>query len=125
MSKQVTAAELAELVKRLLTDPSGVGELESTESFQEFMTDVAQVVCDHCGGTIQNPAAAVQGCWLVGIHGNDSLPEGGGVWREFDPEGELFDPVGSCFQCGTETDVLIGAPSGEEVCQSCFNQGAC
>ena len=91
MSKQVSASELAEIVTRLLTDTETTGELDGHETFQAFMTDIAQVVCDHCGGEIHYPADQLDDIWHVGIHGNDSLPSAmGGIWREYDKEGDLF-----------------------------------
>ncbi len=91
MSKQVTTKELAEIVTHLLTDTQTTGELDGFESFQGFMTDIAQVVCDYCGGEIHHPAEPLDDIWYVGIHGNDSLPSAfGGIWREYDKEGELF-----------------------------------
>lgn len=95
MSKQVSAQELAEIVTRLLTDSVGTGELDDHGTFQSFMTEIAQVVCDHCGGEIHHPADSLDDIWYVGIHGNDSLPDAfGGIWREYDPEGLLFDQEG-------------------------------
>ncbi|WP_341744732.1 hypothetical protein [Azonexus hydrophilus] len=92
MSKQITAAELAEIVTRLLTDTESTGELDDPCVFSSFMTNIAEVVCDHCGGEVRKPADDDDGQWLVGIHGNESLPSAfGGIWREYDPEGELFD----------------------------------
>ena len=91
MSKQVSASELAEIVTRLLTDTESTGEQEGHESFQSCMTNIAQVGCDHCGGEIHHPADSLDDIWYVGIHGNDSLPSAmGGIWREYDKEGELF-----------------------------------
>ena len=91
MSKQVTASELAEIVTRLLTASETTGELDGHETFQSFMTDIAQVVCDHCGGELHYPADSLDDIWYVGIHGNESLPDAfGGIWRECDKEGDLF-----------------------------------
>lgn len=92
MSKQITAAELAEIVKKLLVDMDSAGELASCGQYQNFMTDIAQVVCDHCGGEIHHPAADLEDVWYIGIHGNDSLPENGGIWAGYDKDGELFEP---------------------------------
>jgi hypothetical protein len=92
LSKQIAAAELATIVTRLLTDTQTTGELDGFESFQGFMTDIAKVVCNYCGGEVQNSASPFEDTWYVGIHGSDSLPSAfGGIWREFDPEGSLFD----------------------------------
>lgn len=91
MSKQITSAELAAIVTKLLTDPEGAGELSGHESYQAFMTDIAQVVCNHCGGEIHHSASDLDDIWYIGIHGNDSLPDAfGGIWREYDKDGRLF-----------------------------------
>lgn len=92
MAKIITAEELASLVSTLLINPHTVGEMPTTSHFASFMTDIAKVVCDHCGGVVKVMAAPVDGnpnAWSVGIHGNDSLPDDGGVWRSFDPQGCL------------------------------------
>lgn len=89
MSKQITAEELAEVVNLLLTNPEAAGELAGYETFQRFMTSIAQVVCDHCGGEIRHAAEPLDDIWYVGIHGNDSIPESGGIWGNYDKEGEL------------------------------------
>ena len=125
MSKQISAKELEEIVTKLLTADSG--EVDSFEAFQGFMTDIAKVVCDYCGGEVQNPADRIDDEWYVGIHGNDSLPDAfGGIWREYDPEGELFDAKQEslCSDCGQAASTLVGCPDGAEVCQSCFDAGA-
>jgi len=90
MSKQVNQKELADIVSKLLTNPEGAGELESSTAFAGFMTAIAEAVCDYCGGEVQEQADNTTGEFLVGIHGNDSLPEGGGIWADSDPDGDLF-----------------------------------
>ncbi|MDP3522274.1 MAG: hypothetical protein Q8S02_16810 [Hydrogenophaga sp.] len=91
MSKQITAAELAEIVSKLLTGHAA--ELDSHEQFSKFMTDIANVVCDHCGGETRHPADnAFDEVWYIGIHGNDSLPSVTEcIWSEYDKEGDLND----------------------------------
>jgi hypothetical protein len=91
MSKQITPSELASLITILLTAPQDAGELDTPQKFSAFMTDIAKVMCEHCGGEIQEPADCWAGHWLIAVHGNDSIPESGGVWRNYDPEGDLFD----------------------------------
>lgn len=90
MSKQLTPADLAKLVTALLTNPESVGELDTDEKFSGFMTDIAQAVCNNVGGEVHQPASYLDDICYIGIHGNDSLPADGGVWKEFDKEGELF-----------------------------------
>lgn len=132
MSKQITPAELAEIVTTLLTAPEQAGELEERRAFAAFFTEVAEVVCNHCGGAVHKLADDDADGWLVGIHGNDCLPEGGGIWAKYDPEGALFDDVEAddveaspqaCTHCGNEVSEVVGCPSGAELCPDCFNQG--
>lgn len=91
MSKQIKPEELAEILTRLLINPSAAGELETDISYAAFMRDITEVVCNHCGGEVRDMPAVLDDVWYVGIHGNDSLPESGGVWARYDEEGELFD----------------------------------
>ena len=93
MSKQISAAELGEVVNKLLAGNSG--ELEHARNFQGFMTDLASLVAQFCGGEVHKPASrsAEDETWYVGIHGNDSLPEDGGIWAGYDPEGEMFEKI--------------------------------
>lgn len=91
MSKQLTPTDLAELVTLLLTNPEAAGELDTDPKFTAFMTDIAEAVCNHCGGEVRNPAQYLDDVCYIGIHGNDALPANGGVWKDFDKEGELFD----------------------------------
>ncbi len=89
MSKQIKAAELAEIVNKLLTNPQGVGMLEEASAFSAFMTDVAQVVCDFCGGEIHHRASPLDDTWYVGIHGNESQPTDPCIWEGYDTDGSL------------------------------------
>lgn len=89
MSKQITNTELAQIVKQLLTDPEKVGQLGTSEQFKHFMTEIAQVVTEHCGGNVGSFAQFHDGEWLVAIQADSSLPKGGGIWASYDPEGCL------------------------------------
>jgi hypothetical protein len=95
MSKQLTPADLAKLVTALLTNPESVGELDTDPKFKAFVTDIAETVCNHCGGEVRNPADYLDDICYIGIHGNESLPPDGGVWKGFDTEGELFESEGN------------------------------
>lgn len=115
MSKQINAQELGQLINQLLTDPEAVGEMFTEEKFSAFMTDLANVVTDHCGGEVRNPASALDDTWYVGVHGNDSLPPGGGVWAAYDKEGDLFGETDTGMPCGEYQghDWAIGAECGD------------
>lgn len=86
MSKQITPTELAEIVTRLLTDPN---EIEEAEMFAGFFTRTAELVCEFCGGEVARDADMWVGNWLVGISRNESSPPNGGIWKNYDKEGEL------------------------------------
>lgn len=86
-----SAEELASIVAKLLTADSG--EVDSYEAFESFMTKIAEVVCDHCGGEVFQEANRDAGEWQVGVRSNNCLPEFGGIWREFGlgkVEGETY-----------------------------------
>ncbi len=85
MSKQITTSELSEIITTLLT----TDYIDDASLFSDFMREVAQVVCDYCGGEILNDPDCWLGEWLVGVHANDCLPEDGGVWKNYDLDGEL------------------------------------
>lgn len=74
----INAAQLQRLASKLVTAPETVGELDTADNYAEFLNDVAQVICDHCGGEIVHGATAQS--YLVTIGQNDSLPDDGGVW---------------------------------------------
>lgn len=94
MSKQITNVELAGIVSKLLISPDEQGELTEARTYQSFMTEIARVVSDHCGGDILNPASPLDGVWYVGVHWNDSVPATDGVWHNYDREAD-FAPADS------------------------------
>lgn len=91
MSKQRSAKELANVVSGILNGTTTTSPLGQHGAFQAFMTELAALVCAHCGGEVRMPAEQVDDTWYVGVHGNDGLPPDGGIWQDYDPEGELFD----------------------------------
>lgn len=129
MSKQISAAELAEIVHLLLTgkkpgqgdgEATAVehGQLDEASQYQRFMTSVAEVVANHCGGEVRKPAEEFEGVWYVGIHGNESLPDtAGGIWAAYDPEGELFGELAEALRSDGITD-YCGQVCGGGECQT-------
>lgn len=93
MSKQITSTELATIVSTLLTKPESLGELDEDRKFKAFMSRIAEVVTDCCGGEVNGPAyqGRYSSNWLIDINWNDSVPEGGGVWSGCDT-GADFGP---------------------------------
>lgn len=92
MSKMITTTELAQIVTKILVDPDAAGVASESNTFAKFMTDIANVVCDYAGGEVHHKASADHAHnWMIDIHGNDSLPEGGGIWSQYDLEGSFSD----------------------------------
>lgn len=86
MSKQISAKELAEIFTKILA----TSEIDNADSFAEFMTEAAELATKYCGGVVLNHAspptisAEEIGEWMIGIHADDSLPEDGGIWKDYD-----------------------------------------
>jgi hypothetical protein len=91
MSKQISNTELSNIVATLLVGKASGDYLDTPDKYAAFMTDIAKVICDHCGGQVMRVADNAFGPWLVGISGDESAPEDGGIWKNYDPEGELFE----------------------------------
>ena len=97
MSKQIIPNELAEIVTALLVKPSLLGELDSLESYNNFVHEIGQVVADFCGGQIDgvsNPDAVEEnqleerGMTMLSVSPNDSLPsKSNNVWSYYDRAG--------------------------------------
>lgn len=96
----ITKENLACIVGQLLVNPESVGELESSESFMWFMSDIAQVVSDHCGGEVLSLAEMQDGNYQLEVKRNDSSPGDGlgvweaeGVWNSFGAGAPLKAPA--------------------------------
>lgn len=95
MAKIITARELAEIVTGLLTAPEKMGCLDERKHYSLFLRDVAQVTANYCGGEVGNVSAPCPGAisdqnyWAVVVRQNECLPAGGGIWANYDTEGEL------------------------------------
>ena len=108
----LTPEELATIVTDLLVDPGSVGELEDAKTYERFLEQIAQAVCDNCGGTVtfisppdfdrSDVAAKDQTLYadatsyMVHVHGNDNLPDPEtNIWRHhgFYPSGALFEAL--------------------------------
>lgn len=87
--EQINNGQLAAIVNNLLTNPFS-GEVDNKEAFEQFCTDIAQVVCDYCGGKVVTPASYVLEAddedwtthYSMEIQPNESSPEDGGVWAK-------------------------------------------
>lgn len=106
----ITKENLARIVGQLLVNPESVGELDSSESFMCFMSDVAQAVCDHCGGEVSSLAEMQDGSYQLEIKRNDSSPgEGLGIWETEKAAGESLARPASVSQLTEpgQSEVLV------------------
>lgn len=110
MSKVLSPHELARIVTDLLTTPGDVGELDTEVKYTTFIQQLAEQVCEFCGGYVSSVSGpeyiaeeakkagiVPDDCeteWCVHIRGDDSLPDPEtNIWTHhgFDPDGELFE----------------------------------
>lgn len=94
MSKQITRNQLAHILCRLLLGE----EFDTEEQSLNFMTDAAELVTKHCGGQLSSQASNFDDVTYVGVTADESLPSNGGIWREYDVEGDLFDGDSPCVE---------------------------
>lgn len=88
MSKQISAMDLAHVYCRLLLNAAK--EFDTTEQAEAFANAAAQLVTEHCGGRV-NGQSEVEGHNYISIVADDTLPEDGGIWRDYDLQGDLFN----------------------------------
>jgi len=92
MAKILTDIELLTILSRAITDH---GEIDEADTYKHFLEDLADVVTEYFGGTLGTVAFDDdEGTWFIAIHGDENVPENGGIYRDFDPDGELFDEAG-------------------------------
>lgn len=85
MSKQITPMQLAHIVTSALTD-----QFDTLKQLESFMTDIANVVCNHFGGKVQSEALTMDDFTSIAIVGDESLPACGGIFAGYDREGSLW-----------------------------------
>jgi len=80
--QSITNGRLAEIVTALLTNPF-CGRLDDQSSFEAFFSDVARLVCKHCGGRVAEPVRYVPEPgnmdwathYRVGVQPDESSPD--------------------------------------------------
>jgi len=89
MSKIVTDAELHDAVGKLMGIGGDEYVIDDAGQYASFIKDLAGVICDHCGGRPSERAAQLEdmdGDWSIAIWPNDSLPDDGGIWKNYDED---------------------------------------
>ena len=90
MKHTITNGQLAAVVAHILTNPFS-GEVDDQTDFERFVTDLAQLICDHCGGEVVSPAnyspePKDNMDWTTHyrfeVKNTLSSPEDGGIWSK-------------------------------------------
>ena len=83
--KRLTAHELADVVRFLLTDPGASQQLAEEKRYREFSECILSAVTEVCGA---EQVDYTFGCEADVCHfhvsWNEKVPEGGGVWADID-----------------------------------------
>ena len=79
MSKQINSKEIIEICQKILSK-------DSQESL-DFMTAIAEAICDFGDGFVHDASVGVDGEKYVGIVNYENDPSS--IWFPYDPESEL------------------------------------
>ena len=84
MPKILTAAEMAEIIRRAVHD----GEIECSDAYWNFLDDLGELICTHFGGmrgdvSMPDYPGDELG-WSCGFHVNECVPDDGGVFAKHD-----------------------------------------
>ena len=89
MAKILTDKELGEIVWKATHDE---GVIDCADSYEHFLEGLADLVCDHFGGTrgsVGQPDEDLS--WTVGIHVNECVPDDGGIFKDYDTDVQWRD----------------------------------
>jgi len=91
MAKILLDRELLDITKRVIENQ----EIDDTDQHIVFMDGLARLICEHFGGQVgavhspllDEPVNEVDASrWAVAIHFDDNVPDGGGIYKEFDTD---------------------------------------
>jgi hypothetical protein len=85
MAKILKDTEMAEIISKAVND----NEIDDRDSYMHFLEDLAELICDHFGGTHNEPfynpdEPGLQfGC---AFNVNECVPDDGGIFRMYDKD---------------------------------------
>jgi len=88
MAKQINPRQLAHIFCRALLSPS---TFDTKRAFEKFVTDAGDLLTDHFGSELANPASTLADVTYIGVIANLNSPADGGIFKDYDVEGQLFD----------------------------------
>lgn len=82
--KHLTDHDLAKIVKKAVTENI---HLDDYQAYMHFLKDLAGVITNYFGGTIEEAKYDSQRKeWLAVVRHDENVPEGGGIYEDFDQE---------------------------------------
>lgn len=83
MCKVINADELVDIVRRAVSVYPPL--IDDQDTYKAFLDDIAVVVTDYFGG-IPHGFSLMQDEWDACVCCNNSVPEDGGIWAEYDTD---------------------------------------
>ena len=84
MSKFLKPTEVGSILHKLVVGD----EIDDSDTYRRLLIAVGDVIADYCGGTCINASYNEDGGWLVRFSADKSLPDDGGVYKNYDPDVE-------------------------------------
>ena len=87
MAKIITDKEIGKMISNVCND---IEVIDDQDQYLKFLNDLAGVITKHFGGNHSKPFYA-EGDGLgytVAFNVNDSVPDDGGIYRNYDPDVE-------------------------------------
>lgn len=93
MAKVLTDKECAEIVQRAVHEDF----IDDSDAYRHFLESLGELITNHFGGDVscvsdpfgekdpKNPEGS-EGKWCVLFHWNDSVPDDGGVFKDYDTD---------------------------------------
>jgi len=99
MAKILTDTELAKIIHHAVSDP---GLIDDSDSYEHFLTDLADLIATHFGGESgeahfddvdDQHVLPRSSKWYVVFQVNDLVPSDGGVYKDYDTDVTWKDGV--------------------------------
>lgn len=84
--KTLTLHELAEILKRSLTDPMVVEQLAETRQLSKLVRLLVSGLGEVFGGRPTGELEPTNTGYYIYIGYTDKVPEGGGIWKDYDQQ---------------------------------------
>lgn len=133
MAKILTDKEMAQIIHRAVHDKSTI---DDAGTYSNFLADLAGLICMYFGGDPGNvgvpdfssgraaDALPNELGWTCGFHVNDSVPDDGGIFADYDTDVKWIDGQEVSDEDQVETDYLEESRTQHDTYLS-WDQGLC